>query len=352
MMARYIAVWKLHGANKVVAETPSLELASLSIPRMIAMITSDPEPHFLHIDKSAVLPLLLGRGLFAPGKEASPEEQVAAEIEACKAQRAKQSAGGVFLVFEGEKCISPPQFTGRWDTDEFALCYDPDEKTKIRATFYPFVNAALAALGLSLAPDADREVDKVGEAVYFVDPDNGKPIYCFTTYGGLPRISIASPLTPEAVAEAGSRVSKLMGAKDMGQPIRLINTSLDRGTDGLQGFIAAWSALEIFVNVSFKAHYKSRWSNILENGAPAAAKPVFDRFSEVMSDKYRLADKFLIIAAVLDAHEATADDKEFRKLKRIRDNLLHGLETPEYLPTEAIQKLVLKYIRLHLDTQS
>ena len=51
MMARYIAVWKLHGANKVVAETPSLELASLSIPQMIAMITSDPEPHFLHIDR-------------------------------------------------------------------------------------------------------------------------------------------------------------------------------------------------------------------------------------------------------------------------------------------------------------
>src|SRR5713101_23199 len=50
-----------------------------------------------------------------------------------------------------------------------------------------------------------------------------------------------------------------------------------RATDELQGFIAAWSALEIFINGTFKATYEVRWFEIMEDGAPASAKPVFER---------------------------------------------------------------------------
>jgi hypothetical protein len=87
----------------------------------------------------------------------------------------------------------------------------------------------------------------------------------------------------------------------------------------------------------------------MEAGAPASAKPVFERFQNVMSDKYRLADKFLVIASVLDSAAATEDAKEFRRLKKLRDGLLHALDTPSsVLPTEAVQKLILKYMKLHL----
>ena len=82
----------------------------------------------------------------------------------------------------------------------------------------------------------------------------------------------------------------------------------------------------MFVNATFKETYKSQWFDIMENGAPAAAKPVFERFKDVMRDKYRLADKFLIICSVLDASAAASDSDEFRKLKSLRDNLSHGLE--------------------------
>ena len=116
-------------------------------------------------------------------------------------------------------------------------------------------------------------------------------------------------------------------------------------------FIAAWLALEIFVNASFKATYESRWFDIMENGAPAAAKPVFERLRDVMRDKYRLADKFLVIASVLDSDAAAMDIDEFRRLKGIRDSLLHALETPAHLPTESVQKLLLKYMTLHLDLE-
>jgi hypothetical protein len=167
--------------------------------------------------------------------------------------------------------------------------------------------------------------------------------------GGAARVSIASPLTEEMVTEAGKRIPKLIAEKAMARPSSLLITSLNRDTDALQAFIAAWSSLEIFVNATFKATYEAQWFSIMENGAPGAAKPVFERLKEVMSDKYRIADKFLIVASVLDPDAAAKDGEEFRRLKKVRDDLLHALDTPTHLPTEAVQTLLLKYMRLHLD---
>ena len=87
----------------------------------------------------------------------------------------------------------------------------------------------------------------------------------------------------------------------------------------------------------------------MAGGAPASAKPLFKQFQEVMSNKYRLVDKFLVIASVLDADHAADDAAEFRRLKKLRDGLFHVLDAPSSpLPTEAGQKLLLKYMKLHL----
>lgn len=134
----------------------------------------------------------------------------------------------------------------------------------------------------------------------------------------------------------------------MSRPVSLLVTSLEEATGELQRFISAWSALEIFVNAAFKSTYETRWFEIMEEGAPASARPVFARFQDVMSDKYRLADKFLVIASVLDPATAAGDAAEFGRLKKLRDGLLHALDTSSPLPTDAIQMLLLKYMRLHL----
>jgi hypothetical protein len=127
--------------------------------------------------------------------------------------------------------------------------------------------------------------------------------------------------------------------------------SLDMSTDGLEAFIGAWSAFEIFVNAMFKRFYETKWFQIMEQGAPASGRPMIDRFKEVMGERYRVADKFVVIASVLDPEHATAEIEEFRKLKGVRDDLLHALDTQPELPTEDVQKLLMKYLRLHVDTQ-
>jgi hypothetical protein len=350
MEARYIAIWKLHGASTLAAESSALELARLRNPTLVAIVTADPEPFFLHIDQFAVIGSRLWKGLmgaFTPDQGGTFEGWFASELGKVKASRANQK--GVFLVFEGETNAPTADFRMRRDTEMLAVCFDAIDKSGIREVFRPAIQSVMAILSLSLPANVDRQIERIGEVIYLVEPNSEKPIYTFNVEFGAARASLASALTGTIVWDAAKRILRIVDDKTFARPASLLITSLNRATDALQAFISAWSALEIFVNANFKATYEAQWFDIMENGAPLAAKPVFERFKDVMSDKYRLADKFLIIASVLDANGAATDAGEFRQLKFVRDRVSHALETPEHLPTEAVQRLLLKYMLLHID---
>ena len=354
MKAQYLTVWKLHGANTLATSVNNLEVARLNDPTVVAVITADPEPYFLHIDQSAAIANQLLRGLLSIGasdQHGTFDERISAELEVAKANRGKVTTKGVFLVVSGEKDVQNPNFKMRKNTERLAVCFDAIDKVELKEAFRPYLQAILTAVDLSLPINADHLIEKAGEVIYLVEPHTGKPVYTFTAQMGAARLSIASPLTDVVAADATSRVPKLISDKTLARPASLLITSLDRASDALQAFIAAWSALEIFVNATFKATYELEWFEIMEHGAPGAAKPIFERLKDVMSDKYRLVDKFLIIASVLDANAATTDADQFRKLKLVRDNLSHGLDTPAHLPTETVQNLLFKYMLLHLDRQ-
>lgn len=352
MKTQYLAVWKFYGANKLATTTTNLELARLNDPTIVAILTADPEPFFLHIDQSAAIATQLVKGLtgvFASDQDGTFEERFAAELKELRAIRAEQTAKGLFLVIKGETNVAAPNFNMRRDAETLAVCFDAVDKVELRELFRPSLQAVLTASTLSLPANADHQIERVGEVIYLVEPGSEKPIYTFSVQIGSPRLSIISPLSEAAVSDATKRIPRLFGDKTLGRPASLVVTSVDRATDALQGFLAAWSALEIFVNATFKATYELQWFDVMKNGAPVAAEPVFKRVKNVMSEKYRLADKFLIVASVLDANAAEIDAGEFRELKSIRNDLLHGLDTPAHLPTEAVQNLLFRYISLHLD---
>lgn len=349
MKVRYVAVYKVHGANTLPDGAASADILTLRNPALTVMLTTNPEPHFAHIDKSAALGAQLFSGFLAPDKEGTLKQRLTAEIDNVKASRAKRTGPGVFLVFDGETEVPAPEFKVRRDTEEFGICIDDIAKPAIREAFRPSVQSVITALGLSLSANADRRIEKAGDVIYLIDPDGEKLIYPFNIQMGSARVSVASPLTAAVIAQTAAIAPRLAADKAMARPMSLLFTSLEEATDELQGFIAAWSALEIFVNATFKSTYEARWFKIMEAGAPASGKAVFERFKVVMSDKYRLADKFLVIASVLDPGTATDDADEFTRLKKLRDGLLHALDTPQSpLPTEAAQKLLLKYMKLHL----
>jgi hypothetical protein len=68
-----------------------------------------------------------------------------------------------------------------------------------------------------------------------------------------------------------------------------------------------------------------------------------------MSDKYRLSDKFSVIATELAEPDLEQDQATFDTIKVIRDKLLHGEDISlTSLPIADANKLLRKYLRLHL----
>lgn len=80
MEVKYVAVYKLRGANGLSSDASSV-LFERESPKMIATLSADPEPYFAHIDRSLALGLQLLRGRFGEMKEGTPEERIAAEIQ-------------------------------------------------------------------------------------------------------------------------------------------------------------------------------------------------------------------------------------------------------------------------------
>jgi hypothetical protein len=97
MKLRYTAIYKLRGA-RLEDEAKVAALVALKKPALSALLTADPEPHFMHIDRSAALAAQLFKGLFAPDKPGTPEERLAAEIAAVKARRSEQASDGVYFA--------------------------------------------------------------------------------------------------------------------------------------------------------------------------------------------------------------------------------------------------------------
>lgn len=348
MKVRYTSIFKVRGANALPDGAESVNIVALKNPTIVATLTTDPEPHFVHVDRSAALATQLLKAIFAPDKDGTIEERLLAEIENVKLGRATKSSKGVFLAFNGETEIPTPEFKARRDTDEFGLYLDDIPKSEIREIFRPSFQGVMTALSMSLPANVDRGIEKMGDVVYLIDSDRGKPVYAFNLRGS-GTLSLSGQLTATTIDEAATIARKLVSDKVMAKPTSLLVTSLEEAAEGLERFIAAWSALEIFVNATFKSAYESRWFAMMEEGGPPSGKAVFERFKDVMSDKYRLADKFLVIASVLDPTAAASDATEFSRLKKFRDGLLHALDTPrEPLPTDGVQKLLLKYMKLHL----
>jgi hypothetical protein len=348
MEVRCLAVYKLRGTNGLSSEAPSI-LFEGENPNVVATLTANPEPYFEHIDRSRALGTQLLGGVFGGKKEGTYEERLAAEIKRIQTERQSKMTEGVYIVFEGSSEIDPPEFKARRDTDGFAVALDDVPKDELRKPFKVAIESVLAVAALCLPEQADKKLEEIGSVYYLVDPEKGVPVYHFNFGMGRASAYIISPVGENFVTAVSNLVTPLSADRLLERPVRLLLSSLQLGADSLPAFISAWSALEIFINATFKSRYEKKWFAIMEQGAPESSTPIFERFKDVMKDKYRIFDKFLVISAVLDPDSAEEDVEYFKTLKTMRDNMFHKFDMlPEHLPIEDVQKLFLKYLKLHL----
>jgi hypothetical protein len=347
MKLQYMAVYRLHGISGLCGDVETLELGRSA--DHVLKLTTNPEPFCFHIDRSAAIGTCLLTGLFAPEGKGTPEERLAALIGSISSDRQKKHGSGVFLICEGTGDIPSPDFNIRRDMGGFGICFDAFDKKAVCALFRPAVRSGLAAITLVLSEDADGRIDKVGDVSCLVEPGTEKPIYSFSFAMGLAKLSVAKPISADAIHRVRELLERLPRDGPLAKVVNLLIESQETTTNDLRAFIAAWSALEIFVAALFKATYCERWFSVMVKSAPASARSYFDRLKVVMSDKHRLTDKFLIIASVLNEGAAEQDTATFKHLKKVRDGLFHASEGARFhYPAEAVQKLVRKYLELHL----
>lgn len=349
MLVRYISVWKLHGASRLEGEEQSLELARFDRPNLSAILTSDPEPHCFEVDQANACATQILKAVFAPDKEGSPEERIAAEQDEVAERRRRKFEKGLFLVFIGEAQVTDPDFRLRRDLDGFAICFDAIDKDALRDKFQHLIRTVITATQLSLDLNWSHRVERVGDAIYLFDADHGKRIYTFTEKVGPARASLAGIMDVNRIETANKSIKGILENAYISKSMNLLVKSTNHGASELQAFISAWSALEIFINTAFKNRYKQKWYDAIEEGASLASRRAFERFKNVLKDKYRLSDRFLVVSDMLIPDEAVKDAEEFNRLKKIWDDFLHGSEVDSALPTEAIQRLHLKYMKAHFD---
>jgi hypothetical protein len=350
METRYVAIWKIHGANKIASGSVIHTIGDDHGVNVVATFANDPEPYFLYADQaSAALKLMVTKGFWSPEAHGDFSDLLAAEIQEQRSRRANQTSSSAFLILEGKAIVADQQFNVHRITDAFSFSMDKIDLRDVEEIFSQFATSIIASISLAFEPNANRDVEKLASVIFLNDPNSGNPIYPVKYKVGKHKLSIAKPLTLEMIDFIRERTVNILDTKKLLRSATLLSLSLHNDTEELLAFISSWSALEMFVDTSFSAVYESIWFSIMKNGAPASAVPILELLRASMRNNDRLAEKFLIIASVLDPDSATADDSEFRSLRKIRNNLFHRADIPSELPTERTQALLIKYLKKHLD---
>ncbi len=347
MRYRHIVVYQVTG---ILLSDDSLTGMSIDLqsPQVEARLVRTLDALPLEVDQADAIGRNMLIGFVGQSEPGTLEERIGNHVQDVRVARAQtaQGATSAFLMVENRGDIAdfPIEHQRELDAFVFALCDNPSETIKSQSRLQ--LHGLLSAL--ILASDNICNVKKLIDKVIYVRDDE-KPIFCYQmSMSG--SMCTSSPLTNEAIVKFPGHARRLGRHQALVDVSRLLSKALSTENDPLLSFLSAWSGLEIFVNKNFKEYEETLLSRLANgNPAPLPAR-VLQRIRSVMSDKYRLSDKFSVIAGELDDSEAEDDQHKFDAIKVTRDKLLHGEDVPiSSLPTSDATQLLRKYLRLHLE---
>lgn len=144
---------------------------------------------------------------------------------------------------------------------------------------------------------------------------------------------------------------KLYNDKNLGSILDLFHNSLIPDEVGrLHSFISAWTCLEIFIAKNFKHNFNKLIDFAKEKTKnPGINQQFIDRMFVIMEGKYRLTDKFILLASYYNIDGIDDKIKEFKELKKIRDSFFHGEKIDiNDLPLEQTRNLFVMLLKLNL----
>ncbi|MDC7704061.1 hypothetical protein [Vogesella indigofera] len=347
MRYRHIVVYQLPGI--LLSDDGSTGMSiDLHLPQIEARLVRTLDSLPLEVDQADAIGRNILSSFVGQSEPGTPEERIANYVQSVRAARAQaeQGATGVFLMVEKRGDIADFSIEHQHELDAFvfALCDNPSETIKSQSRLQ--LHGLLSAL--ALASENLSNVKELIDRVIYVR-DDGKPIFCYQMSMSASMHAL-SPLTNEAKVKLTKQARILGRHQALVDVSRLLSKALSAENDPLLSFLSVWSGLEIFVNKNFKEYEETLLSRLADGKPAPVPARVLQRIRSVMSDKYRLSDKFSVIAGELDDSEAENDQPKFDAIKVTRDKLLHGEDVPiSSLPTTDATQLLRKYLRLHLE---
>ncbi len=328
------------------ADIDELPLIDGELGAVKVYLTHSPDICVLNISRGSAFGLMMGKGRLRDKGQKEFNEELNEEIERISDGIKKRFKSKPVFVIEiiGETELNTPHPLN--DLGEYLICIDGVDKPTIRRQTADLTNTAISSL--YLASYKDFELKKITNGLHLTDED-GKIYYSFSfsmTGRGFVSTTVDTTLTVNT-SEYAQKISKTKLSKKV---IRLLTQALDENDDFLKSFLFAWTALEIFIQKAFKEYNQLFFDEILGNNPPALTKQYFERLNHVMKDKYRLKDKFIIVASLFCEKSAEQDLEKFNKIKKIRDEFFHGEEiSEEELIVEETLALLKKYMQSYYE---
>jgi hypothetical protein len=345
MEYKHTVVYRLEGISSSNLDEDKLVFQDEDLG-ITVVLTSDVNRHCLSIDRGLACLSLLLRGMFADEKMQELPAAIDSEITKIQEERLSKEKSGAYaaIVISGQAELDIREDL-YIEADQFTISFDAIDKESIRNQHKERIHAIVASIAISTNPEYHAE--KMASGICFFDA-NDKPLYTYTPQGGRARLILAKPVGLEKEAEICRVIGLSIANMQLKTPFRLLTQSLETTQDNLRAFISAWSALEILTHKVFPVYEKLFIAGIMNDHSSYGVNDFMRRIKEVMRDKYRLTDKFSLVASFLSS-EATEDIKLFKNMKKERDNISHGNEfDEEALPVEDARKLASKFLMNHM----
>lgn len=340
---RYVSIFHVSGI-KLPNDKSEMLLVNSTSTRTKIVFQSDIDQLCYFIDRGAAIGSMMLESLFGKEDTGPVGDRIDKRIKLIRDDRRKRFGSGPFVVFEfsGEVDVHPSKPTR--DLGEFIVSYDLVDKNQIRNQFKKEIDQLL--ISFFLIVERYYELKKVTDGMYLLD-ESSKVWYSFTLTTSA-KIDVLKTFDDTSLHHLSDYSSALAKTFDLENVYRLVVQSSDKDSDNLESFLFGWTALEVFVNKTFKEYEQKFFKEYLVSEATFSAQKFFDRLRDVMKGKYSLKDKFTVISAYL-SNEPEKDLKEFVSAQKVRNNLSHGKRIDESkLPTERIIFLLRKYLQNHL----
>jgi hypothetical protein len=340
---RHTLVYRIDGIH-LGAREPDVEVVSDLAMGIRAVLTSDPDERCLEADRfTALANLRLNARFGEPGLRIT-EARVAEELEDVRRSRRRTFGSGPYLVFVREDEIEDFSALREGEYEDFEVYSNGPPKEPLRRASKSNVLTVLAALAVAVDVSG---VDEISDTVVFYRGD-GKPMYSYTL-SMTANPSVSHAILEEAIGSVEDWYRALAGHEEVQRVVRLLVSSLQTEGDKLRSFLSAWAAIEILTNKTYGSYVEGLFRELDLDDQADARRRYLGRVRSAMSDKYRLTDKFALMAATLCPESADEDITQIERAKKERDKLAQGQDVQEaYLPVEAVRGLVRRYLRLYL----